>query len=402
MKTAFVTFKNPQSDFTAYSERLTRVSAAFAGAGLKIDSAYALSSADDIGFKRLIDELKDTADIVVIALGEKTDFDAKAMIAESFGTELAENDNAARFLDAARAADGVNYSAEYAVLPDGATIIPNEKGPFQGFTLEGEDFLTAVVSDEPEELYSMCARYVLPYAENKYGIKTKTYTFKIFGDDAKINEAIAAAEYVGKFGYALTEKDGDYKLDLVFRGEEEISDKPLVLRKFVELLGDDIYAEFDTTLSERLFDLIKLKGVRVAAAESFTGGRVTAELVKNSGISEFLQEGLVTYSNESKVERLGVRAEDIFTKGAVSSVVAYQMAAGLLKTGKCDLAIATTGIAGPKSDASDKPVGLCYIAIGTIDGVHTYKYELNGSRERITERAKNIALALAVKILKRK
>lgn len=402
MKTAFVTFKNPQNDFTAYTERLRRVSAAFEGAGLKIDSAFALSAVDDIGFKRLLDELKDTTDLIVIALGEETCFDAKSVIAESFGTELTENDNAARFLNAARKLNGVNYSTDYAMLPDGATLIPNEGGAFQGFAIDGEELLTAVVSDKPEELYSMCSRYVLPYAEGKFGVNAKTYTFKIFGNGEKIAGAIAAAKYAGRFEYSLTETDGDYKLDLIFNGDEEIADKPIVLRKLVEILGDDIYAEFDTTLSERLFDLIKLKRVRVAAAESFTGGRITAELVKNPGISEFLQEGLVTYSNESKVQRLGVNAEDIFTKGAVSSVVAYQMAAGLLKTGKCDLAIATTGIAGPKSDASDKPVGLCYIGIGTIDGVHTYKYELNGSRESITERAKNIALSLAVKILKRK
>ena len=76
------------------------------------------------------------------------------------------------------------------------------------------------------------------------------------------------------------------------------------------------------------------------------------------------------------------------------------MAVGLLKTGKCDLAISTTGIAGPKSDNTAKPVGLCYIGIGMKDGVHTYKYNLSGNREEITETAKNTALFLAIKKLK--
>ena len=76
------------------------------------------------------------------------------------------------------------------------------------------------------------------------------------------------------------------------------------------------------------------------------------------------------------------------------------MSVGLLNGGGCDLAIATTGIAGPKSDNTEKPVGLCYIAVGMRDGVHTYRYVFKGDREEITETAKNTALFLAIKKLK--
>jgi nicotinamide-nucleotide amidase len=76
------------------------------------------------------------------------------------------------------------------------------------------------------------------------------------------------------------------------------------------------------------------------------------------------------------------------------------MSAGLIKTGNCDVAISTTGIAGPKSDDTKKPVGLCYIGVGMKDGVHTYKLNLTGTREEITETAKNTALFLAIKKLK--
>ena len=109
---------------------------------------------------------------------------------------------------------------------------------------------------------------------------------------------------------------------------------------------------------------------------------------------------MVTYSNESKVKRLNVNKADLDRHGAVSAVVAYQMAAGLLRSGNCDVAVATTGIAGPKSDDTEKPVGLCYIAVGMKDGVHTYKLNLTGNREEITETAKNTALFLAIKKLK--
>jgi nicotinamide-nucleotide amidase len=165
-------------------------------------------------------------------------------------------------------------------------------------------------------------------------------------------------------------------------------------------LKEDIYAEFDTSLGERLFDILKLKELKLSVAESFTGGRVVAEVIKNPGASAFVNEGVVSYSNQSKIKRLGVEKADLDKHGAVSSVVAYQMAAGLLRSGNCDIAVATTGIAGPKSDDTKKPVGLCYIAVGMKNGVHTYKLNLTGSREEITETAKNTALFLAIKKLK--
>lgn len=127
---------------------------------------------------------------------------------------------------------------------------------------------------------------------------------------------------------------------------------------------------------------------------------MVSAVISTSGASAFLREGIVAYSNESKIERLNVKEEDLRSFGAVSSKVAYQMAAGLLMKGGCDAAISTTGIAGPNSDNTNKPVGLNYIGIGTKEGVHVYKYELKGTREEITETAKNTALFLAIKLLK--
>ncbi len=76
------------------------------------------------------------------------------------------------------------------------------------------------------------------------------------------------------------------------------------------------------------------------------------------------------------------------------------MAAGLIAQGNCDVAVATTGIAGPKSDGSDKPVGLCFIAVGTKEKVRVYRYQLEGDREKITETAINLALFLTYKEIK--
>jgi nicotinamide-nucleotide amidase len=242
--------------------------------------------------------------------------------------------------------------------------------------------------------------YVLPYFENKFNVKSKRLILKYFGDLKKLNEVLKSAKD-GKEGiqFNVTTLNGDTTVDLLFDGDMENVSRDFV-REVVENLKENIYAEFDTTLGERLFDLLKLRKVKLSVAESFTGGRVVSELIKNSGASEFIDEGVVTYSNQSKMKRLSVKKIDLDTSGAVSSIVAYQMAVGLLNGGECDLAIATTGIAGPKSDNTEKPVGLCYIAVGMRDGVHTYRYVFKGDREEITETAKNTALFLAIKKLK--
>ena len=146
--------------------------------------------------------------------------------------------------------------------------------------------------------------------------------------------------------------------------------------------------------------LLKLRGKKISVAESFTGGGIARRIVSVSGASEVYFEGLNTYDERSKIKRLGVSDFTLGSRGVVSDQVAYEMALGLLNTGDCDLSIATTGLAGPKSDKSGLPVGVCYIAIGTKERVTVYRYKLDGSRDEITEKAINYALFLACKRLK--
>ena len=241
----------------------------------------------------------------------------------------------------------------------------------------------------------------MPYLENKLGIKKTRLTLKYFGNLESLENTLKEAENIGEDGFSwiTSQRYGDTTIDLLFSYETSEDVKRDVVRYIVSNHKDGIYAEYDVSLGERLFDLLELRGMKMSTAESFTCGRVAVEVIKNSGASKIFNEGIVSYSNESKMKRLGVSKDDLSKQGAVSAIVAYQMAVGLLKEG-CDIAISTTGIAGPKSDDTLKPVGLCYIAVGMKDGVHTYRYNLSGTREEITETAKNTALFLAIKKLK--
>ncbi len=396
MKTALIFFRDSNKIFNA--DYYAKISACFENAGVDISGMEILSETDDLCFKRRLSEFKDTVDNLIIFDSLDLTFDLKEIVSEVMDTPMVENDSARQFLDAVIKAEDKNYSDKFALMPIDATVVPNLRGAEQGFIMDEKNFTLAVLPMAINETKVMCEKYLLPYLEKKVGTRKKRFVLKYFGDRKVLEDTFnrAKTEFDGKFVGSITELNGDFTIDMSFVGDAYSND---VVRFIVGELKDNIYAEFDTTLGERLFDLLRLKNLKLSTAESFTGGRVISSIISNAGASSFVNEGVVCYSNQSKELRLGVKKEDLIKEGAVSSIVAYQMCAGLIRNG-CDIAIATTGIAGPKSDDTKKPVGLCFIAVGTLDGVHTYKYQFKGSREEITETAKNTALFLAIKILK--
>ena len=230
----------------------------------------------------------------------------------------------------------------------------------------------------------------------------KTEIRSIGAKEAQIKALIARAQAFdcGKVEYRHRRAYGEDVIELVYA--EDISKRLSedVLRLFAEGLEESIYALDGTPLPAQLVWLLKLRDKKISVAESFTGGGIARKLTSVSGASEVYFEGLNTYSELSKMKRLGVSEYTLKTFGAVSEQTAYEMAAGLMATGDCDICITTTGIAGPNSDRSGLPVGLCYIAVGTAERVYVYRYKFDGTREEITETAINYALFLAYKQLK--
>ena len=400
MKTAVITFKTPAAEIN--DENTVSLAKTLFSGGFPVDFLEVLPSGDASSFRHSLERFKDVADNLIITDGDVTGFDLKAIICEVQNTSLTENENALRFAEAACPRGEETEAEKYAKLPEEASLIPNVYGAYQGFMLEDRDFTLMVLPEKETEYKQACEKYVLPYLEKKYNLKNKRLVLKYFGKKEELEKALRRAEKVAGSGfrYDITEKFGDYRLSLLFEHYSEKGGAEAV-RLIVGELKEYIYAESDVSLSERLFDMLKLKNMRLSTAESFTGGGVVSEIIKNPGASNVVYEGIVAYDNLSKERRLGVKRADLVREGAVSSIVAYQMAVGLLGGDNTDVAIATTGIAGPMSDGSDKPVGLCYIAVGMKDGVDTYRFNFKGTREEITETAKNTALFLALKKLKR-
>lgn len=152
-------------------------------------------------------------------------------------------------------------------------------------------------------------------------------------------------------------------------------------------------------IEEELAELLQKKNISVTTAESCTGGLVAGTLVNVPGISEYFQEGYVTYSNEAKQKLLGVRAETLASYGAVSEQTAEEMALGCAQAASADLGIATTGIAGPDGGTADKPVGLVYIGCAFRGKVSVERHVFTGDRRCVREQAVEQALELAKRVI---
>ena len=163
-------------------------------------------------------------------------------------------------------------------------------------------------------------------------------------------------------------------------------------QSFLQTFGTTVYALDGNSIEKALVERLKERKLTISVAESFTGGGIAKRITSVAGASAVYFEGINAYNERAKEKRLCVSTHTLSEKGAVSKETALEMALGLLSTGDCDLAVATTGLAGPNSDASGKPIGLCYIAVGTKADVQVYRYVFNGTREDIAEEAIEYAL----------
>ena len=147
-------------------------------------------------------------------------------------------------------------------------------------------------------------------------------------------------------------------------------------------------------VAENLVELLKARGLVCATAESCTGGGVGSAITSVPGSSAVFAGGVISYSNEVKRDVLGVSAEALERYGAVSPQVAEQMADGVRRLLKTDLAVSLTGIAGPDGGSDEKPVGLVWFGLSTKDGTRTEKAIFRGDRAQVRAQAVVHALGM--------
>jgi nicotinamide-nucleotide amidase len=149
------------------------------------------------------------------------------------------------------------------------------------------------------------------------------------------------------------------------------------------------------TIESQVLELgrrLRARGWRLASVESCTGGLIAAACTSVAGSSDWFERGYVTYSNEAKIDSVGVPAPTLAAHGAVSEAVALAMAEGALRQAPVQLAVAVTGIAGPGGGTPDKPVGLVWLAWGTAGHVRAARLQLAGDRTSVRQQTVHAAL----------
>lgn len=274
--------------------------------------------------------------------------------------------------------------------------------PFSGdYLSETEECLYAVLP-AGEKGVEIVRSALIPAVEKRRGEKFSRIVLRTVSAPAEAILAAVSGAQEAADESVLIHTGGAYgceRIEVVYNQKTPKMVTDEVVRILASELKEYLYAMEDVSVAQTLVDFLSLHRLHIATAESFTGGGVGKAIVSVPGASKVFYEAVNTYDSQSKINRLGVNEYTLKSKGAVSSETAYEMAAGLLKDGHCDVAVATTGFAGPATDGS--PVGLNYIAVGSHDRVRVFEYRLSGSREEITETAINLALFLALKEINR-
>ena len=339
-------------------------------------------------------------------LGPTVDDVTKEAVAEAVGTDLVLHEPSLRAIEErlrflGRGEIGENNRRQ-AVLPRGAVVLDNPHGTAPGFVaLRADGKFVACMPGVPREMRSMLADRLLPWLVDRYRLHAAifTRTLRTVGIaeseiDRRIedlfrsseNPKIAVLAHEGRVDVKIMAKAPDRE-----RADTLIEPLERVLR---ERIGPGIFGVDGDTLEGAIVRFCTQAGLWLGTAESVSGGAIADAIVRVPGASACFRGGIVAYDNAVKTSLLGVDPALIATYGAVSEHVALAMARGARDRLGADVAVATTGIAGPSGGAPDKPVGLVWYGLALGDETVARSLTFPGDRDDVRRRAVTIALNL--------
>ncbi len=289
-------------------------------------------------------------------------------------------------------------NVKQAMVPEkNGVVLYNENGTAPGIIIEKNGKMIVMLPGPPKETVPMFLNQVKPYLAKKQEVTFVSRILRVAGVgesamETAVKDMIDAQTNPTIAPYA---KDGESILRITARAKDEEEANRLidpVAAALRERLGHAVYAEGETDMETVTAELLLEKNKTLAVAESCTGGMIASSLIEYAGISKVLLEGCVTYSNEAKMKRLGVKAETLEKYGAVSPETAAEMAEGIARTSGAAIGLATTGIAGPDGGTPEKPVGLVYVALHADGETKVKELRFAGKRNKIRERAAYAAL----------
>ncbi len=350
---------------------------------------------------------KTRSDILITTggLGPTCDDLTKTVLAQCFGKELVYDAETADRITAyfrrmGREGEMTPNNLQQAWLPEGCTVFQNDWGTAPGCAFEADGVRVIMLPGPPAECGPMFHFRARPYLEALSGGTIRSRSLRIFGlgesaVEDKLRDRMNAMENPTLAPYAKT---GEVELRITARAETQAAAEAMmdpVEAELKALFGPLVYGVGVASLEEAVLALLGERGLTLGCAESCTGGLIAKRMTDLPGASQVFRGGVVSYVNAVKEGLLGVPAPLLEEKGAVSEEVARSMALGAREALGCDLALSSTGVAGPGSDERGNPEGLVYVALAAPDGVWVKPLRLGRGRERVRVTAASHALDLA-------
>lgn len=362
------------------------------------ESACVGDREDDI--VRALERLAQENSVVIITGGlgpTEDDLTARAA-ARASGSRLEGNPTAmeqirARFRRIGRPMHPSNE--KQALLPQGATVLANPVGTAPGFRLALHGAELFFLPGVPFEMRTMLIGTVIPTLEQTCGdltphLERRLQVFSL--SEPEVDERLSGCDLptTVEIGYGVDFPLVVVKLRAGGKNGDALLDRAEVCVQ--QALGNCVIARGDETLAGNVGRLLTSRGVRLALAESCTGGLLSAMLTDSPGASAYLERTVVSYANSAKQQLLSVPADLLERVGAVSRECALAMAHGVRNSAGTDLGLAITGIAGPDGGSIDKPVGTVFLSLVGQGKEHVHCYRFGGDRARIRTLAAYTAL----------
>ena len=343
------------------------------------------------------------AKVVIITggIGPTEDDITRKVIAKIVKKRLVLNEDALKAIHARLAGRGKEFAASndrQALIPTGARLLQNPIGIAPGFFIDEEGLFIAVLPGVPKEMRAMFDEGLRTVLEGRFGGRMfiRRRVLRTCGlSESAVNQAVQNLLKHGLPSVGLTVRETGVDIRVIARGSNAEQAQAQAERTDAgirEKLGDAVYGVDGQELEEVVGALLKQRRLKLAVAESCTGGLIGGRITSVAGSSEYFERGAVVYSDRAKTELLGVPHDLIERHGSVSGKVAEAMARGIQQAARADLGLAVTGIAGPGGGTEKKPVGLVYTALASAQGVKSVEHRFLGTREQVRIRASQMAL----------
>jgi len=369
--------------------------------GLSVQWMTTISDTDE-EIKAALALASSRADVILCTggLGPTPDDITKNSIASFFNTELVLDKKTlvhVKKLFEGRNINMPEINTHQAFVPKTAKVIPNSLGTAPGLLIERSNQLFFFMPGVPKEMKHLMESNILSLIKSTFHLPDfKTYLLRTSGiAESKLFEKLEStlnlfSDLPLSFLPKITGVDIKLKIDN--KSEEKFNRAQQLVSEIKKLIDKYVYTEEEKELQEVIGDLLRLKNLTLAIAESFTGGLISDWITDIPGSSDYFLGSITSYSNESKIRELAVSESTIKEFGAVSEQTALEMARGVQTLYGTNCAVASTGIAGPGGATETKPVGLCFLSVIYNNKQFVRSFNFGSNRQMNKERGSMAAL----------